>query len=85
MFHGNIGGADRLDFTVIGPAVNEAARISAMCRPLAQEILVSQAFADAVPELRSRLLAIGSHLLRGVALPQALHAVVWVTRRAGGP
>ncbi|MFY0533306.1 adenylate/guanylate cyclase domain-containing protein [Nannocystis pusilla] len=76
VFYGNIGGATRLDFTVIGPAVNEAARMSAMCRPLAQDVLVSQAFADALPAARTRLVALGSHRLRGVAQAQALYAVV---------
>ena len=32
MFYGNIGSDDRLDFTVVGPAVNEVSRIAAMCR-----------------------------------------------------
>jgi adenylate cyclase len=80
VFYGNIGGAARLDFTVIGPAVNEAARMSAMCRPLAQDVLVSQAFADALPDARARLIALGSHRLRGVAQVQALHAVVPAAR-----
>jgi adenylate cyclase len=84
VFYGNIGGADRLDFTVIGPAVNEAARISAMCRPLAQDILVSQAFADVLPDSHTRLLPMGSHRLRGVAQAQVLHAVVPATRRQDG-
>lgn len=75
VFYGNIGGADRLDFTVIGPAVNEAARMSAMCRPLGQDILISQALADAVPGLHARLVPLGSHRLRGVAQAQALHGV----------
>lgn len=80
VFYGNIGGAARLDFTVIGPAVNEAARMSAMCRPLAQDVLVSQPFADALPVARERLVTLGSHRLRGVAQAQALHAVVPATR-----
>ena len=75
VFYGNIGGADRLDFTVIGPAVNEAARMSAMCRPLDQDILLSQALVDAVPGLQDRLVALGSHRLRGVAQAQALYGV----------
>ena len=32
VFYGNIGSTDRLDFTVVGPAVNEVSRIAAMCR-----------------------------------------------------
>ncbi|PCC71837.1 adenylate cyclase [Nannocystis exedens] len=76
MFYGNIGGAPRLDFTVIGPAVNEVAQMSAMCRPLAQDVIVSQAFADVLPAV----VALGSHRLRGVAQAQALHAVVPAAR-----
>jgi adenylate cyclase len=83
VFYGNIGGADRLDFTVIGPAVNEAARISAMCRTLDQDVLVSQAFVEAGPDSRGRIVALGSHNLRGVARAQALHAVVPAGAGAG--
>ena len=46
VFYGNIGSVDRLDFTVVGPAVNEASRIAAMCRALDQDVLLSSAFAD---------------------------------------
>jgi adenylate cyclase len=81
VFYGNIGGADRLDFTVIGPAVNEAARMSAMCRPLGRDVLVSQAFAAALSGLQRRLSPMGSHTLRGVAQPQALFAVIPEPRR----
>ncbi|MDJ0936258.1 MAG: adenylate/guanylate cyclase domain-containing protein, partial [Kiloniellales bacterium] len=44
---GNIGSRDRLDFTVVGPAVNEVARIEAMSRALDQNVVVSAAFAQA--------------------------------------
>ena len=46
VFYGNVGGRERLDFTVIGPAVNEASRIAAMCRSVDQPVLMSSAFAD---------------------------------------
>lgn len=75
VFYGNVGAADRLDFTVIGPAVNEAARMSAMCRSLGQDVIVSQAFADEAPAARPRLVPLGSHTLRGVTRAQALYGV----------
>jgi adenylate cyclase len=46
VFYGNVGTRERLDFTVIGPAVNEASRIAAMCRSVDQPVLMSSAFAD---------------------------------------
>ncbi|MBL9100476.1 MAG: adenylate/guanylate cyclase domain-containing protein [Myxococcales bacterium] len=83
VFYGNIGGKERLDFTVIGAAVNEAARMSSLCGALGQDILVSEAFAAATPELRRCLVALGRHTLRGVAQAQALFGVP-VTRGAAG-
>lgn len=72
VFYGNIGGVDRLDFTVVGPAVNEASRIAAMCRSLDQDILLSSAFAQSAPDCRERLISVGRYVLRGVARPQEL-------------
>ena len=46
VFYGNVGSTERLDFTVVGPAVNEASRIAAMCRSVEQPMLVSAAFAE---------------------------------------
>ena len=71
VFFGNVGSRNRLDFTVVGPAVNEASRIAAMCRSVEQPILVSQAFAS-VPGMHARLVSVGRFALRGVALPQEL-------------
>jgi adenylate cyclase len=71
MFYGNIGSTERLDFTVVGPAVNEASRIAAMCRSAEQPMLVSKAFA-AVEGMRGRLVSVGRYALRGVAEPQEL-------------
>jgi adenylate cyclase len=72
VFYGNIGSKDRLDFTVVGPAVNEVSRISAMCRSVDQPLLVSSAFAAALGDARSRLVSVGRYALRGVGRPQDL-------------
>ena len=71
VFYGNVGSTERLDFTVVGPAVNEASRIAAMCRSVEQPVLVSKAFAN-VDGIRGRLVSIGRYALRGVAQPQEL-------------
>src|SRR5208282_2137088 len=66
VLYGNVGATDRLDFTVIGPAVNEAARIEALCEPLGRSILVSWEFFTAITEGDTRLESLGRHALRGV-------------------
>ena len=71
VFFGNIGSPDRLDFTVVGPAVNEASRIAAMCRSADQKMLVSAAFASALGN-SARLVSVGRYALRGVKQPQEL-------------
>ncbi len=69
VFYGNVGSRERLDFTVIGPAVNEA--IAGMCRSVDQPILVSAAFAG-VDDMKRRLVSVGRYALRGVAQVQEL-------------
>jgi adenylate cyclase len=71
VFYGNVGSTKRLDFTVIGPAVNEVSRIAAMCRSVEQPMLVSAAFA-AVGNNKSRLVSVGRYALRGVGAAQEL-------------
>ena len=71
VFYGNIGSRERLDFTVIGPAVNEASRIAAMCRSVDQSVLMSSAFAS-VEGIKRGLVSVGRYALRGVAHPQEL-------------
>jgi adenylate cyclase len=76
VFYGNIGSVDRLDFTVVGPAVNEVARIAAMCRSADRDVLLSSAFAAAMlPDDRARLVSVGRYALRGVGLPQELYTL----------
>ena len=72
VLYGNVGSRDRLDFTVIGPAVNEVSRIQAMSRSLDQPILVSATFAAACGDQRARLVSVGRYALRGVGRPQEL-------------
>ena len=76
VFYGNIGSDERLDFTVVGPAVNEVARIAAMCRSVERDVLVSQDFADGMARLeRGRLVSVGRYALRGVERPQELFTI----------
>ena len=72
VLYGNIGAPARLDFTVLGPAVNEAARIAALCRSLDQNLIVSDAFAGTCGTARDRLVGLGRFALRGVGRPQML-------------
>jgi adenylate cyclase len=75
VLYGNVGAADRLDFTAIGPAVNEASRIETLCEPLGRPILVSAEFAAAAREDGRSLVSLGAHRLRGVREPKELFAV----------
>jgi adenylate cyclase len=77
VFYGNIGSTDRLDFTVVGPAVNEVSRISAMCRSVDQPVLMSSAFAAALDD-RARVASVGRYALRGVTRPQELFTLATV-------
>ncbi len=72
VFYGNIGSRERLDFTVVGPAVNEVSRIASMCRSVDQPMLVSSPFAAAMGEPNGMLVSVGRYALRGVARPQEL-------------
>jgi class 3 adenylate cyclase len=69
IYWGNIGAADRLDFTAIGPAVNLVSRLEGLCRPLERTVLISGAVAA---ETDQPLVSLGTHALRGIADPCAV-------------
>ena len=71
--YGNVGSAERLDFTVIGPAVNLVSRIEAVAKTLNVPIIVSDDFARAYGQ---PLHPLGLHKLRGLATPHNLFAPI---------
>ena len=75
VYYGNIGSHERLDFTVVGPAVNEVSRIAGLCRSVDQPLLVSSAFASAIGEPKTLLVSVGRYALRGVGKPQDLYTL----------
>src|SRR6266478_2468414 len=73
VFYGNIGSEDRLDFTVVGPAVNEVSRIASMCRSVDRELLASSAFRTGLDATGQRyLVSTGRFALRGIGRAQDL-------------
>ncbi len=73
VMYGNIGSSARLDFTVIGPAVNMASRLEALTKQLGKNVLLSQAFADLVKS-DFELERVGEYPLRGFNDPVELFA-----------
>src|SRR5258705_5350501 len=73
VFYGNIGSEDRLDFTVVGPAVNEVSRIASMCRSVDRELLASSAFRAGLERTgQGYLVSTGRFALRGIGRAQDL-------------
>jgi adenylate cyclase len=70
---GNIGASSRLDFTVIGPAVNYAARLEKISAISGQPIVLSHAVAALLPP--DATVPIGSHLLKDVDEPQQVYGL----------
>ncbi len=75
ILYGNIGSESRLDFTVIGPAVNQTSRIAGMHRSLGQRILISDDVARAAYPCDQDLISVGRYMLRGVAEPKELFTI----------
>jgi len=76
VFYGNIGSDDRLDFTVVGPAVNEVSRIASMCRSVDRELLMSSAFRTGLDAAgRNYLVSTGRFALRGISRAQDLYTL----------
>ncbi|MEM7021746.1 MAG: adenylate/guanylate cyclase domain-containing protein [Pseudomonadota bacterium] len=66
VMYGNVGAADRLDFTVIGPAVNLASRLEGLCRTLDVPVLVSD---DFVGRCAGDFRSLGDQHLAGISRP----------------
>jgi adenylate cyclase len=73
VMYGNIGSRARLDFTVIGPAVNMASRLESLTKLLGKPVLLSRAFADLVAN-DFELESVGEHSVRGFSDPIELFA-----------
>lgn len=80
VLYGNIGGASRLDFTVIGRAVNVAARIESLCKTLGRDVLLSGEFAALATDALEPL---GAFPLKGVGTEQLVYAPAGLA--AAGP
>jgi len=77
VFYGNVGAPHRLDFTVIGPAVNAVARIEALCGPLGRNLLIAD---EVAADLEAPMLSLGRHRLRGI---EAEHELFTPAERVG--
>lgn len=75
ILYGNIGAENRLDFTVIGQAVNQTARIAGMHRSVGQSIIMSEDVKTAARGTNHDLVSLGRYMLRGVAEPMELYTI----------
>ncbi|MFQ5756635.1 MAG: adenylate/guanylate cyclase domain-containing protein [Acidiferrobacterales bacterium] len=73
VIYGNVGAPDRLDFTVIGPAVNRTARLENLTKELGVPLLLSDDFAR---QTDRPIYSCGSHRMNGVAEPQSVFTLV---------
>lgn len=69
VMYGNIGTATRLDFTVIGPAVNVTSRLQTLTKELRRQVLLSAPFAFLCGCSAEFLTTLGRYPLRGLDEP----------------
>ncbi len=75
VMYGNIGSQSRLDFTVIGPAVNSSARLERLNKELRRRLLFSGPFVEMCPCGTEHMVRLGSYELRGVAGPMDVYGL----------
>ncbi len=79
VMYGNIGARNRLDFTVISAAVNEACRLEALCKQLGTPLTLSEAFVNALD--LPGIVALGEHALKGVRAPIRVYTLAGAMTR----
>jgi len=77
VMYGNLGVPERMQFTVIGAAANQAARLASMCKDLRRWVLVSSAFPACFPDQTQSL---GYHSIRGIEAPQEIFTLIDTNR-----
>ena len=87
VMYGNVGSESRLDFTVVGSAVNEVCRMENMCGELDTSIILSDEFVSEALYCRDQFVSVGEHALRGIRTPKQLYSLkessVYLERLAG--
>src|SRR5512134_3322367 len=73
VMYGNLGVPRRMQFTVIGAAANEAARLAGMCKNLERWVLVSSAFPRCFP---GQMVSLGHHVMRGIDTPEEIFTLI---------
>lgn len=75
VLYGNVGAADRLDFTAIGPAVNKVCRLESLCKEQDTRIILSEELVHRSHRLGRTFRHIGCHSLKGIDAPQQAYTL----------